>query len=162
MSLSASMITAALLIVGFGITASGSVGVAKPMQEVAKPSGGQETLSTDSPSKPNPDASGVYHAGPGVSVPRVIFSVDPEFTDEARKKKLGGTCIIGMVVDTRGTPQDVHVVRSIAESLAPKFRSAAQGLDKNAVNAAKKFKPAMYQEKAVPYELKVEISYRIY
>ena len=60
-------------------------------------------------------------------------------------------------------PQDVHVVKSIAES-SPKLRSVAQGLDANAVNAAKqyRFKPATYQGKPVPYELKVEINYRIY
>lgn len=65
-----------------------------------------------------------------------------------------------MVVDSGGTPQDVHVVKSIAES-SPKLRSVAQGLDANAINAAKqyRFKPATYQGKPVPYELKVEINY---
>jgi len=157
-----------MLLMGFGIMASGSP---RPVQEGAQQgpatpekTGGQEASSTDSTPRLNPDASGVYHAGPGVSVPRVIYSVDPEFTDQARKKKLSGTCTVGMVVDTKGTPQDVHVVKSIAEGMSPKLRSAAEGLDANAVNAAKqyKFKPAMYQGKAVPYELKVEVSYRIY
>jgi hypothetical protein len=51
---------------------------------------GQET--GDGPNavspKPNPDASGKYHVGDGVSAPKLLFAVDPEFTDQARHKRL--------------------------------------------------------------------------
>jgi TonB family protein len=144
----------ALLLMGLGMMVSGPSGAAKPVQETQQPktaapqeNAGKETA-TPAPG-PNPDAEGVYHAGAGVTPAHVIYSVDPEFSDKARKKKLGGTCVIGMVVDTRGTPQDVRVVQSLAEGVAPKLRSAAQSLDVKAVEAAKryKFKPAMYQGK---------------
>jgi hypothetical protein len=59
---------------------------------------------------------------------------------------------------------DVHLVRSIAERAPAKLRSVAQGLDDNAVKAAKlyRFSPATYQGKPVPFATKVEISFRIY
>jgi TonB family protein len=168
------MITALLFMVS-GMVASRASGGVKPMQDAQQPgtnasakSGGQETATppskSDSDSRPNPDASGVYHSGKGVTPPQLIYSVDPEFTDQARKKKLSGTCIVGMVVDSKGNPQDVHVVKSIAEDVSPKLRSVAQGLDEKAVEGVRqyKFKPATYQGKAVPYETTVEVAFRIY
>jgi len=67
-------------------------------------------------------------------------------------------------VDSRGNPQDVHVVKSIAESVPPKLRSDAQGLDEKAVEAVRqyKFKPGEFQGKAVPVETTLEINFRIY
>jgi TonB family protein len=162
------MIVALLLAVS-GITGSTASAKAKPLQgteqrgtTASAKTGGQETATP--PSRPNPDASGKYHIGDGVSAPQVIYSVDAEFTDKARKKKLSGTCIVGLLVDATGMPQDVHIVKSAAESAAPKLRSAAQSLDEKSIEAVKqyKFKPAMFQGKAVPVETTVEIAYRIY
>jgi len=160
---------AGLLLIALAMTTSSAFGSGRLMPrtdqqgttESAK-TGGQKT--TTPSSRPNPDASGVYHAGPGVSAPQAIYTVDPEFSDKARKKKLGGTSVIGMIVDPSGTPRDVHVVQSLAEGVAPKLRTTAQSLDVKAVEAVKqyKFKPATYEGKAVPYELKVEINFRIY
>jgi TonB family protein len=165
------MISALLFMVsGMALIVSGSV---RAMQEAQPPAAnapmnGQDTAApssnTDSTSRPNPDASGIYHPGKGVTPPRIIYSVDPQFTDNARKKKLGGTCIVRMVVDTTGAPQDVHVVKSIAEGVPPKLRSVAQGLDEKAIEAVKqfRFKPGIYQGKAVPTEINVEVNFRIY
>jgi TonB family protein len=157
----------ALLFMISGMTVSSASGSAKPMQGAEQQgtsanTGGQEAATP--PSRPNPDASGVYHTGDGVSPPQLTYSVDPEFSDKARRKKLGGTCILGLVVDSRGVPQDVHITRSLAEGVPPKLHSAAQSLDAKAVEAVKqyKFKPAMYQGRAVPYETTVEITFRIY
>jgi TonB family protein len=162
---------ASALLIGLVMTASGVSGAAKPMPGVElrrtaafQGTSGQEKSPTSPPPTPNPDGSGKYHIGDGVSAPQIIYSVDPEFTDQARRKKLSGTCVIGMLVDVAGTPQHVHTVRSMAASAAPKLRSAASSLDANAVKAAKqyRFKPATYQGKAVPVETTVEINYRIF
>lgn len=163
MHLSAKMIILSIFI-GLGLTTLDSSGSSHPTQAVAQQvattpdTNGQET------SSPNPDASGIYHGGKGVWPPQIIYSVDPEFTDKARQKKFSGTCVVSMVVDGTGTPQDVHVVRSIAAFLPPKFHSAAIGLDENAVIAAKqyRFKPGTYKGKPVPVEVNIEITYRIY
>jgi len=52
----------------------------------------QETGAAQQPTspKPNPDASGKYHLGDGVTPPKLVSAVDPEFTAEARRKKLQG------------------------------------------------------------------------
>ena len=164
-------IVSALLLIGLGMTAWSASGGANQVQETQQPktaapqeTAAKETSPTTPAPRPNPGASGKYHVGDGVSAPQVIYSVDPEFTDKARKKKLGGTCIVGLLVDATGAPQDVHIVKSAAESVPPKLRSAALSLDENAIKAVKqyKFKPAMYQGKAVPVETSVEIAYRIY
>jgi TonB family protein len=161
------MITGLSLLMS-AMTASSAFGSAKAMQAAEQQgtasakTAGQQTAAP--PSRPNPDASGVYHPANGVTPPQVIYSVDPEFTEKARKKKLGGTCTVGIVVDANGVPQDVHVVKSIAESVSPKLRSVAQGLDANAVEAVKqyRFKPATYQGKVVPTEVKIDVNFRIY
>jgi TonB family protein len=114
--------------------------------------------------KPNPDASGKYHVGDGVSAPKLIFAPDPEFTDKARRKKLGGMLVVSLTVDAAGKPQDVHVSRSMAEGLSKKLRPIALGLDENAVKAVKeyRFEPATFQGKPVPVETAVEVNFRIY
>lgn len=115
-------------------------------------------------SKPNPDAAGIYHMGDGVIGPEVAYAPDPEFSDKARKKRLGGTCIVSLVVDADGNPHNVRVVQSIATGLNKKLQSAAISLDENAVKAAQqyRFKPATYQGKPVPFEVKIEVAFRFY
>jgi hypothetical protein len=52
--------------------------------------------------RPNPDASGKYHLGDGVSAPKLLFAPDPEFTDQARRKRAGGTVVVALTVDAEG------------------------------------------------------------
>ena len=66
--------------------------------------------------EPNPDASGTYHPGDGVSTPKLLFAPDPEFTDEARHRRVQGVTVISLTVDISGHPQDVRVSRSMAET----------------------------------------------
>jgi TonB family protein len=89
----------------------------------------------------------------GLTYPRAVYTVDPEFTDEARKKKFNGTYIVGMIVDTQGFPIRVHVIRS-----------ADPGLEDNSIAAVSqyRFSPAILEGKPVPVELAVEITFRIY
>lgn len=96
---------------------------------------------------------GLYHVGGGVAAPQLIYSVDPEFSDEARRAKYQGVCVVSLIVDTQGNPQRVGVVRHLG-----------MGLDEKAVEAAKqyKFKPAMLGGKPVPVEIYVEVNFRIY
>ncbi len=61
-----------------------------------------------------------------MSAPQVIFSIDPEFSEEARQAKLGGICLVGVIVDTNGVPQRVHVVRLLGKSLDEKAIEAVR------------------------------------
>jgi len=116
------------------------------------------------PPQPNPDATGQYHVGDGVTAPRVVFTVEPEFTAEARKAKVQGDCLVGLTVDEEGRPQKVTVVRSIADSVPPKRRSAALSLDAKAIEAVKeyRFKPAMFGDKPVPVEVRMVVDFQIF
>jgi TonB family protein len=131
-----------------------------PGDSDGKPSAGPAAAAP----RPNPDASGKYHVGDGVTAPKLVFAPDPEFTDKARRKKLGGTLVVSLTVDAAGKPQDVRVSRSLAEGVSRKLRPIAQGLDENAVKAVKeyRFEPAEFQGKPVPVETSVEINYRIF
>jgi TonB family protein len=102
--------------------------------------------------------------GDGVSAPRLVFAPDLEFTDKARRKKLGGMLVVSLTVDAAGRTRDVRVSRSLAEGVSKKLRPVALGLDENAVKAVKeyRFEPAEFQGKPVPVETTVEINYRIY
>jgi protein TonB len=96
---------------------------------------------------------GIYHPGGGVLAPQVILAPDPEFSDEARRAKYQGICVVALIVDAQGNPQHVRVVRPLG-----------MGLDEKAVKAVRqyKFKPAMYHGHPVPVEVNVEVNFRIY
>lgn len=96
---------------------------------------------------------GVMQPGGGVSAPVLIYSVDPQFSDQARRAKYQGICIVSLIVDRQGLPQDVRVVRALG-----------MGLDQKAIEAVKqyKFKPAYYKGHPVPVYINVEVNFRIY
>jgi TonB family protein len=96
---------------------------------------------------------GLMHTGGGVSDPVPIYTVDPEFSDEARRAKYQGICLVALIVDAQGRPQDVHISRPLG-----------MGLDEKAVEAVKqyKFKPAFYQGHPVAVQIQVEVNFHIY
>jgi TonB family protein len=83
---------------------------------------------------------GLRTVGGGVSAPVLLYQVEPEFSEEARKAKASGNVLVNLVVDQQGHPQNVHVLRGVG-----------MGLDEKAIAAVKlyKFKPAMEGGKAV-------------
>jgi TonB family protein len=97
---------------------------------------------------------GLYHIGGGVGAPVLIHQVDPEFSDEARRAKYQGVCMISIIVDVNGNPQNPRVVRPLG-----------MGLDEKALEAVKqfRFKPAMKDGKTpVPVMITVEVNFRLY
>jgi protein TonB len=118
---------------------------------------------------PRPDTTGPYRVGGGVSIPKVLHQVEPQFTKEARKQKVSGIALVNLIVDTEGHPMGVHILRSVADALDKKHHNekhvaAAQTLDQAAVDAVKQytFEPAMFQGKPVPVELNVEVNFQIF
>jgi periplasmic protein TonB len=97
---------------------------------------------------------GVYRVGGGVSAPIALNEVEAEFSDEARRAKYQGVCLIQMIVDAQGMPQNPRVVRPLG-----------MGLDEKALEAVRKyrFKPAMKNGKTpVPVMITVEVNFRLY
>jgi TonB family protein len=116
-------------------------------------------------SKPSPDAAGVYRAGHGgVSMPKLVYSVEPAFTDKARKKKINGNCKVWLVVDIDGHVKDVRVIHSVAEDQPAKLKADALALDEKAIEAVRqyRFEPALLQGKPVPVALTVEVNFTIF
>jgi TonB family protein len=99
------------------------------------------------------DAPRIYHVGGDVSGPQLIFSPNPEYSEEARRAKYQGVCIVSLIVDAQGNPQRVQVVRHLGK-----------GLDKKAVEAVKqyRFKPAMLHGEPVAVEVNIEVNFRLY
>jgi Gram-negative bacterial TonB protein C-terminal len=114
--------------------------------------------------RPNPDASGIYHVGEGVTSPKVIYSVEPELAEKLRKKKINASCVVGLTVDTDGNPKDVHVISSIPSLEDKKLHHAVMELHENCIRPVKqyRFEPGIYQGKPAPVELKVEIIFPIF
>ncbi len=107
----------------------------------------------------------VYEGGrDGVTSPKVVYSVDPEYTEEARKDRLRGIVKIALIVDAQGKPQEVKVYRSLAESVDPKYRAAAKGLDDKAVGVVSqyRFQPAMLKGKPVAASIVVEVNFQLF
>ena len=96
---------------------------------------------------------GIFHVGGGVSAPRVVVQVDPEFSEEARKAKYQGTCTLMLVVDANGMPTNIRVANSLG-----------MGLDEKAIEAAKKwrFDPAKKDGHPVAVEIALEVDFHLY
>ena len=95
---------------------------------------------------------GVFRVGGGISQPAVIFKVDPEYSEEARKAKYSGEVMLSIVVDTEGRARDIHVVKSLG-----------MGLDEKAVEAVEKwkFKPGMKAGQPVNVRATIAVNFRL-
>ncbi|MGA9060096.1 MAG: energy transducer TonB [Terracidiphilus sp.] len=97
---------------------------------------------------------GVYQVGGRISAPVVIHSVEAEFSDEARRAKYQGVCLISLIVDAQGNPQNIRIARALG-----------MGLDEKAIEAIRqyKFKPAMKDGRTpVPVLITIEVDFRLY
>jgi protein TonB len=95
---------------------------------------------------------GAYRIGGGVSPPSILFKVEPEYSEEARKAKFQGTVLLYVVVDEKGLPRDIKVLRPLG-----------LGLDQKAVEAVEKWKftPGKKDGKAVPVQAQIEVNFRL-
>jgi TonB family protein len=98
-------------------------------------------------------SSGLDRVGGKVSPPIVLKAVDPQFTDDAKRRGIQGICFIAVIVDATGKPQNPRVVKSLDP-----------GLDLKAIEAIKKFrfKPALKEGVPVPVMITVEVNFRLY
>jgi hypothetical protein len=115
-------------------------------------------------SPPNPNVDGIYHIGNGVSAPKLVYSVAPSFSKQARKKKIAGSCKVSLIVDEAGHPKKIHIVQSVAENVSAKQRAAAVDLDLEVIKALSqdRFEPATLEGKPVPVELTVEVNFQVF
>ena len=115
---------------------------------------GHRLLAQDSSQNPDDRVYEVRKAGDyGVKPPKAIYSPNPEYSEKARRKKIQGVVVLGVVVNPDGTVRDATVV----QSLEP-------GLDKQALAAVSKwkFQPATKDGKPVAVHVMVETNFRLY
>ncbi len=102
---------------------------------------------------PGADGGVVYSPGRGVVAPVPIYAPEAEFSDEARRSKYQGVCLISIIVDSHGNPQNPRVVQRLG-----------MGLDEKAIEAIRhyKFKPGTKDGKPVPVLITIEVDFRMF
>jgi periplasmic protein TonB len=96
--------------------------------------------------------SGVYTIGGLVSRPAVLYSVEPEYSEEARKARFQGVVVLSVVIDERGVPTNFKILQPLG-----------LGLDEKAVEAVRqwRFKPALRNGKPVAVQAQVDVTFRL-
>jgi protein TonB len=97
---------------------------------------------------------GAYRPGNGVSLPRVLREVKPQYTSDAMRAKVQGVVLLECVVQKDGSVGEVQVVRSLDSTF---------GLDGEAIKAAKqwRFAPGTRMGEPVPVLITIELTFTL-
>ena len=89
--------------------------------------------------------------GGPVSPPKVISSVEPKFSEEAKKLKIGGSTLVNLWVEKDGSASHVRVLRGLG-----------MGLDQLVLESVRqyKFTPAMEAGKPVTVSINIEVNFQ--
>jgi periplasmic protein TonB len=84
--------------------------------------------------------------------PKLIYKIEPEFSEEARKAKFQGTVILSIEVDESGRATNLRVISS-----------PGLGLDQKAIEAVAqwRFRPASQGGKPVASSARVEVNFHL-
>ena len=90
--------------------------------------------------------------GGAVSTPVIIYKVEPDYSEQARKAKLQGMVLIYLVIGPDGRPSSLSVTRSLGF-----------GLDEKALEAVAqwRFRPGMKDGKAVAVKSTVQVNFKL-
>jgi len=90
---------------------------------------------------------------PCATPPAIIHESRPSYSKEAKKAKIAGTELLGLVVGKDGEPSNIRVIKSLG-----------YGLDEKAIDAVKKwrFKPSTFNGEPVNVDIRIEIEFRLY
>ncbi len=96
----------------------------------------------------------VYEPGNGVTLPKLVTQVRPEYTQEAKDAHIEGTVGLSTVVQADGTVGEVKVTRSL---------DTTYGLDDQAVKAMKQwtFEPGSKDGHAVAVRVAVNLTFTL-
>ena len=90
--------------------------------------------------------------GGGIVAPVVLYKVDPEFSEEARKAKYQGTVVLSIEVGEDGRAHDFRILHSLG-----------LGLDEKAIEAVSqwRFKPAARNGRPVRAPATIQVNFRL-
>jgi len=96
--------------------------------------------------------SNALRIGGGVTAPKVLHKMEPEYTEEARVAKYQGTAVLAVEIDTNGVAKNIRIVKGLGF-----------GLDENAVTAVRQwqFQPATKDGAAVTVQASIEVNFRL-
>ncbi len=94
----------------------------------------------------------IYKVGEGVTPPKVLYKIDPDYTAEAHDAGLQGTVLLSLVVAPDGMAQDIQVLQGLGS-----------GLNEKAVEAIRKwrFAPGMKDGEPVAVTARIEVNFRL-
>lgn len=98
-----------------------------------------------------PTGEDATHVEPGVTPPRIIYKVEPEYSPQARADHIQGTVVLYIVVNEKGRPTNIHVISPLG-----------YGLDEKAQEAIEKwqFQPGMRAGKPVAIQANIAVNFR--
>jgi periplasmic protein TonB len=104
-----------------------------------------------------PGTKGGMHGGPYSwgqvsTLPVLLIKVEPEYSEQARQAKFQGTVLLRVIVDEKGVPRQILVIRPLGMQLDEKAIEAVQHW---------RFRPATKDGKAVAVEATVEVNFRL-
>jgi TonB family protein len=113
--------------------------------------GTQQAVGQGNPGGKDRNGDQVYKVGNGVTPPKVLSKVDPEYTPEASAEKISGTVLLTVVIGTDGIAHDINVVSGIGS-----------GLNEKAVEAVQQwhFQPGMKDGEPVQVRAQIEVNFR--
>jgi TonB family protein len=113
----------------------------------------QTTTTTASPSTDQDSIESVVPLGKDVTPPEAISSPEPDLGHSFWGRGLkNGICTVGLIVDSQGDPQEIHIV----QGLTPRQDKAAQEAASHY-----RFKPAMKDGKPVAVRVNIQFDFRI-
>lgn len=131
--------------------------IPKPLQRMVPAHVNQSLGSSDGTTKPcdcsEHDPCASAKGAQGYAFPRVVYTPDPEFSDEARKRKINGNVVTAFMVDETGHVHDLWIARPVG-----------YGLDEKAANAVLqyRFNAATCHGTPISVPLGAEVNFQIF
>lgn len=112
------------------------------------------SFSFDVASMPANATQEAFKPGDGVTLPRLVSDVKPQYTQAAKEARIQGSVFLEVVVETSGKTGRIKVTKSLDEKY---------GLDNAAVEAASqwRFEPGRKDDKPVPVQVTVEMTFTL-
>jgi TonB family protein len=97
-------------------------------------------------------ATGVFRVSDGVTPPKVLSKLQPQYTEEARAGKIQGTTVLYVEIGPDGLARNIQVQRSLEP-----------GLDQKAIEAVQqwRFLPGMKDGVTVTVAATIEINFKL-
>jgi TonB family protein len=110
------------------------------------------TLTSD-PRLDAPDSPKPFPLAEGIAAPVPTHTSEPDIPQDERRAKFQGACLISVIVDEKGFPHHVRVVRGLNKELNQKAVEAVSNY---------RFKPGMKGKQPVAVMMSIEVTFKLY